>query len=69
MTWPLRVQSPTVRLGADMIYQFEQPFVVDSSKFDNEFGTTATPYEDGVRATLAWYQEDPSRRKRSLVAG
>ncbi|GAB3895391.1 NAD-dependent epimerase/dehydratase family protein [Kibdelosporangium lantanae] len=69
MTWPLRLQSATVRLGADMIYQFEQPFVVDSSKFDTEFGTTATSYEDGVRATLAWYREDPRRSKRPLVAG
>lgn len=68
-TLPLRLRSATVRLGADMIYQFEQPFIVDSGRFTTEFGVEATSYEAGIEATLAWYRGDPRRVKRTLVAG
>jgi hypothetical protein len=37
-----------------MIYEFEMPFVVDSSKFEQAFGLRATPLRHGVQQTLAW---------------
>lgn len=43
---------PLAREGAEMVYQFEQPFEVDGSRAARAFGLTATPYEDGVRRTL-----------------
>jgi nucleoside-diphosphate-sugar epimerase len=48
----LGVVLPLARLGAGMVYQFEQPFVVDGSRAAAAFGLPATPYEEGVRATL-----------------
>ncbi|MGY1679232.1 NAD-dependent epimerase/dehydratase family protein [Geodermatophilus sp. SYSU D01176] len=44
---------PLAREGAEMVYQFQQPFVVDGSRAARAFGLTPTPYEEGVRRTLA----------------
>lgn len=43
---------PLARDGASLIYQFEQPFVVDGTAAADAFGITPTPYADGVRAAL-----------------
>ncbi len=47
---------PEARESIEMLYQFEKPFVVDSSKFEARFGTIATDYQIGLRETVAWYQ-------------
>lgn len=44
---------PLARDGAGLIYQFEQPFVVDGAVTARTFGITPTPWVDGVRAVLA----------------
>jgi hypothetical protein len=44
---------PLAREGAEMVYQFEQPFVVDGGRAARVLGLPPTPYEDGVRRTLA----------------
>lgn len=44
---------PLARDGASLIYQFEQPFVVDGSATADAFGITPTPWVDGVRDVLA----------------
>ncbi|SNS14798.1 Nucleoside-diphosphate-sugar epimerase [Geodermatophilus pulveris] len=44
---------PLAREGAEMVYQFEQPFVVDGAPAARAFAITPTPYEQGVRQTLA----------------
>lgn len=49
---------PEAREMVEMMYEFEQPFVVDDSKFIQRFGNIATPLEDGLRETLDWYRED-----------
>ena len=40
----------------EVLYQFEQPFVMDTSKFERTFETTVTPLRDGIRQTLASLQ-------------
>lgn len=44
---------PIARELAEMAYQYDLPFVVDSSKFERAFGITATSYRDGIRQTIA----------------
>ncbi|MBD1842658.1 hypothetical protein H6F89_04380 [Cyanobacteria bacterium FACHB-63] len=45
------------REGAEMIYQFEQPFIVDGSKYQSTFGTAVvTSYQEGIRQTIDWYR-------------
>ncbi|NJD17966.1 MAG: NAD-dependent epimerase/dehydratase family protein [Gemmatimonadetes bacterium] len=47
---------PPAREIADIWYQFDQPFVVDSSDFEARFTTRATPLAEAAAATVAWYQ-------------
>lgn len=47
------VFAPSAREVVEMLPEFERPYVVDSSRFEREFGTTATPLDDAIEATLA----------------
>ncbi len=47
---------PEAKESVEMMYEFEKPFVVDSSKFVRAFGDIATPYEQTVKETLIWYR-------------
>jgi hypothetical protein len=51
----MRLFNPTVRELDEMLYEFEQPFVVDGAKFERTFGVGATPFEQSVPATVAWW--------------
>jgi len=41
---------------AEMSYQFDQPFVLDTSKYQSVFGPAGTPLAAAIAATLAWYR-------------
>jgi nucleoside-diphosphate-sugar epimerase len=58
----LGLVSPVVRQGADLLYQFTMPFVVDGTRFQDTFGVKATPVDEAVRTTLDWYRANPRRR-------
>ncbi len=45
-----------VREVKEMLYQWERPFVVDSSKFADRFWSDATPFDDGIAATAASFR-------------
>ncbi len=53
--------SPLLREVVEMLYQKEEPYVVDGGKFAETFGFTPTPLEEGVRRTLAWYERAQPR--------
>jgi hypothetical protein len=40
----------------EMMYEFEKPFIVDSSKFERAFGMKATPMRAAIRETVHWYK-------------
>ncbi len=42
----------------EMIYQFEEPFVVDGSKFSQAFGCQATPLPAAIQVTVDWWREN-----------
>jgi nucleoside-diphosphate-sugar epimerase len=46
---------PAARESLEMIYEFEKPFVVDSSKFVKAFGDHATPLKLAIHETVGWY--------------
>ena len=48
--------NPGIREMIEMLYEFEEPFVVDHSDFTRTFGEHATPLGDAVRATVRWYR-------------
>jgi nucleoside-diphosphate-sugar epimerase len=47
---------PGARETVEMMYEFEQPFVVDHSKYAQAFGNHATPIDKAIRRTLDWYR-------------
>jgi nucleoside-diphosphate-sugar epimerase len=53
---------PGARESVEMLYEFEKPFVVDSSKFERAFGLKATPIEEAIRSTVAWYRAHPQTK-------
>ncbi len=70
---PLRVQrapkillravgifNPPVRETIEMLYEFEEPFVVDASRYEQAFGVHATPLREAIRSTVRWYRERPA---------
>jgi len=49
--------NPQVRELVEMMYQFQEPFVVEHTKFVDAFGDISTPLTEAVRATVEWYRE------------
>jgi nucleoside-diphosphate-sugar epimerase len=50
---------PGARETVEMMYEFEKPFVVNSSQFEATFGVRATPLAQAIAATLDWYRTHP----------
>lgn len=58
--WPLRLAGlllPEARETVELLYEFEEPFVVDDSKFWHEFQIAPTSITTGIAKTVSWYQE------------
>jgi len=56
----LGLVNPMMRELAEMSYEFEQPFVLDASKFESTFETAATPLATAIADTIAWYRSQES---------
>jgi nucleoside-diphosphate-sugar epimerase len=52
-----------VRELKEMLYEFEEPFVVDHSRFEAAFGNVATPLAEAIDTTVAWYRAHPKQAK------
>src|SRR5262245_42741703 len=52
----LGLTNPVMRESVEMLYEFDAPFLVDSSKFTRTFGGSVTPHEDALARTVAWYR-------------
>src|ERR1019366_5871906 len=52
----LGLVSPLMRSLAEMAYEFEEPFVLDTTKFESAFGTATTPLATAITDTVAWYR-------------
>jgi nucleoside-diphosphate-sugar epimerase len=55
----LGLVNPMLRELAETYYQFGEPFVLDTTKYQAAFGTAGTPLADAIAATLAWYRTRP----------
>jgi nucleoside-diphosphate-sugar epimerase len=53
----LGMVNPTMRELVEMQYQFEEPFIVDSSKIASKLGVGSTPVEQALSDTLAEYRK------------
>ena len=48
-----------VRELKEMLYEYEEPFVVDDSRFTKTFDQVATPLPEAIDATVAWFKAHP----------
>lgn len=48
--------NPAIRETIEMLYEFEEPFVVNHSKFERAFGEHATPLKEAIGDTVRWYR-------------
>ncbi len=56
--WMIKVLGlfiPVMTEIHEMLYQNELPYIFDSSKFDDHFHFTPTSYEEGIKASAAYY--------------
>jgi nucleoside-diphosphate-sugar epimerase len=61
--WLLRAVglfTPDAREVMEVLYQFDQPFVVDDSAFCQTFAREATPLDQSLAATVGWYRAQDS---------
>jgi hypothetical protein len=59
----LGLVNPIVREMYEMMYEWNQPFVLDSGAFQRTFGIQPTPLREAVRATVEW-----NRARGAVVA-
>jgi nucleoside-diphosphate-sugar epimerase len=57
----LALVNPMLRELPEMAYQFDQPFILDTSKYESAFGAAGTPLAAAIAATVDWYRTRPSR--------
>ncbi len=58
--WLLRLLGlfrPMMRELQETAYQFERPFVMDTSRFEERFPADPTPHREAIARTLQWYRE------------
>jgi nucleoside-diphosphate-sugar epimerase len=56
----LGIVNPMMRGLAEMAYEFEAPFVLDTTKFQTTFGAAGTPLDVAIKETVTWYQSQGS---------
>ncbi|NKY89271.1 NAD-dependent epimerase/dehydratase family protein [Nocardia veterana] len=64
--WTLRtagVVSSMMRELAEMNYQFERPFILDSSRSEQRLGLAPTPLDEVAAGTVAWWKTAVAQRK------
>ena len=67
----LGVFNPTLRGIVEMAYEFEEPFVLDTTKFQSEFGITGTPLDVAVATTVKGFRGEiklSSKQSSSLAS-
>jgi len=57
----LGVVNPMMRELAEMVYEFEEPFVLDTTKYESTFGAAGTPLDIALKETVTWYQTQASQ--------
>jgi nucleoside-diphosphate-sugar epimerase len=48
-----------VRELGEMRFQVDRPYIVNAEKFSKRFWPDATSFEDGLKATIAFYRQNP----------
>ncbi|MBK8616741.1 MAG: NAD-dependent epimerase/dehydratase family protein [Anaerolineales bacterium] len=52
---------PAMRESVEMLYEWDKPFIMDSSKAEKAFGWKGTPLKEAMQATIEWCKSDPGK--------
>jgi nucleoside-diphosphate-sugar epimerase len=52
--------NPTMRELPEMAYEFEEPFILDTTKYESTFEAHSTPLATAIASTVAWYRNGTS---------
>ena len=63
----LGLANAVLRESVELLYEFNEPYLFDGSKFTSAFGGIPTPHHEALRQTVAWYRK-PGAPKASKQA-
>ena len=52
---------PAMRESVEMLYEWDKPFIMDSSKAEKAFGWKGTPLKEAMQATIEWCKSDSAK--------
>jgi nucleoside-diphosphate-sugar epimerase len=53
----LGLTNAVLRESVEMLYEFNEPYLIDGSKYTRAFGGIPTSHQEAMRRTVAWYRE------------
>ncbi|MDN3558158.1 SDR family oxidoreductase [Halomonas maura] len=53
----LGVFNPMLREVKEMMYEWEQPYIVEHKRYAERFGDDSTPHDMAIKETIEWYRE------------
>jgi len=59
---------PPAREMIEMAYEYEEPFLLDSSKIERAFGLRPTPLEEALAETVSWWRGEAGDETTEAVA-
>ena len=67
--WMMRLVglfNPAAGEVVEMMYEFEEPFIVDHGRFEAAFGSSVTPHAEAIKETVAWYRQQLELSKNNV---
>ena len=52
---------PAMRESVEMLYEWDKPFIMDSSKAEKAFGWKGIPLKEAMQATIEWCKNDSAK--------
>jgi nucleoside-diphosphate-sugar epimerase len=49
--------DPMIRELEEVMYEFDEPFIVEHTKYEKAFGAKPTPHSKAITQTLSWYRQ------------
>jgi nucleoside-diphosphate-sugar epimerase len=53
----LGLTNAVLRESVEMLYEFNEPYLIDGAKYAHAFDGMPTPHQEAMRRTVAWYRE------------
>jgi nucleoside-diphosphate-sugar epimerase len=53
-----------IKETVEMVFEWTEPYIIDSSKAEKAFGLQPTPLKEAIKTTLDWYKEVISREDK-----